>query len=486
MHIYKELFIGGRWTAPSGNDTIDVISPHNQETIGRVPAATEADVDAAVSAARSSFDAGVWSRKPVGERLATLQRLYELYERRVDDFAELQTGEMGAPITFSKTVTSVSPLFTLGAFLDVAQEMQWEELRPGVTGVDTIVRREPVGVVAAIVPWNAQQFTLMTKLAPALIAGCSIIIKPAPETPLDTNVLADLIHQAGVPRGVVSVLPAGREVGEYLVSHPGVDKVSFTGSTEAGRRIASICGQQLKRYSLELGGKSAAIILDDADLESTVAGLKFASLANNGQMCVAQTRILAPKSRYTEVVDAIGEMMSSLVVGDPFDPATEVGPLVAQRQQDRVNGYIRLGQEEGARLVMGGADTVVAGQGRGWYVQPTLFADVHNNMRIAREEIFGPVLSVIPYGDEEEAVNLANDSEYGLSGSVWTADNDRGIDIGRRVRTGTFSVNAGMMDLKAPFGGFKSSGIGRELGIEGLHSYIEYKSITPAPAPVEE
>jgi betaine-aldehyde dehydrogenase len=288
--------------------------------------------------------------------------------------------------------------------------------------------------------------------------------------------MADLLVQAGVPTGVVSVLPAGREVGEYLVRHPGIDKVAFTGSTAAGRRIGAICGEQLKRCSLELGGKSAAIILDDADLPSTIEGLKFASLMNNGQACVAQTRILASRDRYREVVDALGEMVGALQVGDPADPATEIGPLVAERQQERVEKYVALGQEEGARLVTGGNGRP-DGLEKGWYVRPTVFADVDNSMRIAREEIFGPVLTVIPFDDERDAVRIANDSEYGLAGSVWTGDVSRGLDIARRVRTGTYGVNQYTMDFIAPFGGYKASGIGREFGAEGLEEYVELKSI---------
>ena len=330
-------------------------------------------------------------------------------------------------------------------------------------------------------PWNAPQFTLMAKLAPALISGCSVIVKPSPETPLDSNLVAELTVESGIPEGIVSVLPAGREIGRYLVSHPGVDKVAFTGSTAAGREIAAVCGEQLKRCSLELGGKSAAIVLEDADLAATAAGLQFASLANSGQACVAQTRILAPRSRYDETVDAVATMMSAQVVGDPFDPRTDIGPMISQRQQQRVNGYIALGEREGARVVVGGTG-VVTHLDRGWYVQPTLFADVDNAMRIAREEIFGPVLAVIPYDDEDEAVRIANDSDYGLAGSVWTSDVEHGIDIGRRVRTGTFSVNQYWLDFNAPFGGFKASGIGREMGVEGLNAYVEYKSIAPAPA----
>jgi betaine-aldehyde dehydrogenase len=480
LHIYKELFVGGKWTPPSTSDTIEVISPHDLKLVGTVPAASEADVDAAVSAARSSFDSGIWCQRPVAERIAVMRRLHDLYASRLDEIIELQSLEIGSPITFSKSVTGPAPLMTLATFLDNAGRVPWEETRRGITGLDIIVRREAVGVVAIIVPWNAPQFTLMAKLAPALIAGCSVVIKPSPETPLDSNIVADLVAEAGVPPGVVSVLPAGREVGQYLVAHPKVDKVAFTGSTAAGRKIAAICGEQLKRCSLELGGKSAAIILEDADLTATAAGLQYASLANSGQACIAQTRILAPRSRYAETVDAIAEMMSAQVVGDPFDPGTDIGPMVSQRQQHRVNSYIELGTQEGARLVVGGA-RAPEGLDRGWYVRPTLFADVDNTMRIAREEIFGPVLVVIPYDDEEEAVRIANDSDYGLAGSVWTADVEHGIDIGRRVRTGTFSVNQYWLDLNAPFGGFKASGIGREMGIEGFNAYIEYKSIAPGP-----
>jgi len=318
----------------------------------------------------------------------------------------------------------------------------------------------------------------MSKLAPALVSGCTMVLKPAPETPLDAYLMAELLEEAGVPAGVVNIVPAGREVGEHLVRHPGIDKVAFTGSTAAGRTIASICGEQLKRCSLELGGKSAAIILDDADIGATMEGLKFASLMNNGQACVAQTRILASRSKYDEVVEALVATVGGMSVGDPNDPATEIGPLVAQRQQERVEKYIALGQEEGARVAIGG-NGMPAGIDKGWYVQPTVFADVTNDMRIAQEEIFGPVLAVIPYDDVDDAIRIANDSAYGLAGSVWTEDGDAGMDVARRVRTGTFGVNQYTMDFVAPFGGYKASGVGREFGKEGLEHYLELKTIVP-------
>jgi acyl-CoA reductase-like NAD-dependent aldehyde dehydrogenase len=307
------------------------------------------------------------------------------------------------------------------------------------------------------------------------------VVKPAPETPLDSLLFAELIEEAGLPPGLVSILPGDGKVGEALVNHPGVDRVSFTGSTAVGRRIASACGASLKKVSLELGGKSAAIVLDDADPGQVAQGVKVAGLMNNGQACVAQTRILVPMARRDEFLDALAAMVEGLVVGDPEDAATEIGPLVARRQQERVRSYIEDGRREGARLVVGGSDQP-PGLGCGWYVRPTLFADVDNRMKIAREEIFGPVLSVIPYRDDEDAVRIANDSEYGLSGSVWTADGERGLAVARRVRSGSFGVNQPYsMDPAAPFGGVKASGIGRELGREGLEAYVDLKAISGAP-----
>jgi aldehyde dehydrogenase (NAD+) len=476
VHDYDKLFIGGEWVEPAGTGTIDVISPHSEERVGRVPEGTPADVDKAVTAARHAFDEGDWPRLSPEERQQAVRRFADLYATKFDEMSTLITTEMGSPILFSQLAQVPVPWMMLDAFIKNAEKHPWEETRTGVLTPEVLVRREPVGVVGAIVPWNVPQFTTMSKLAPALLTGCTIVIKPSPETPLDGMLMAQLLEEAGIPKGVVSIIPAGREVGEHLVRHPGIDKIAFTGSTAAGKLIASICGEQLKRCSLELGGKSAAIILDDADLAHTVENLKMASLMNNGQACVAQTRIVAPRSRYGEVVDALGEMVSGLTVGDPLEMTTEVGPLVAERQQERVEKYIALGQEEGAKVVAGGSGRP-EGTEKGWYVRPTVFADVDNHMRIAQEEIFGPVLAVIPYDGVDDAVRIANDSEYGLAGSVWTADEDAGRDVARRVRTGTYGVNKYSMDFNAPFGGFKSSGVGREFGPEGIDEYVEFKTI---------
>jgi aldehyde dehydrogenase (NAD+) len=473
MRQHDKLFIGGEWVTPAGTGTIDVINPHTEEVVGRVPDGTAADVDRAVAAAREAFDHGPWPRMTFAERAAVVGRLAEIYAGRQGEIAALITEEMGSPITFSQLAQAPQPLGMLQYYAQLGATFEQEDVRPGVFGPVT-VRREPVGVVAAVVPWNVPQFVTMTKVAPALIAGCTIVLKPAPETPLDAYLLAEMAQEAGVPAGVLNIVPAGREVSEHLVSHPGVDKVAFTGSTAAGRRIASICGEQLKRVSLELGGKSAAIVLDDADLNASMGMLSLASLMNNGQACVAQTRILASRNRYDEVVEAVANMVTSQQVGDPADPATGIGPLVARRQQERVEGYIKAGIDEGAKVVVGGLDRP---HDRGWYVAPTVFANVTNDMRIAREEIFGPVLAVIPYEDEADAVRIANDSDYGLAGTVWTADPDHGMEVARQVRTGTYGVNCYMIETGAPFGGYKASGLGRELGPEGLNGYLEYKTI---------
>lgn len=475
-----ELFIGGRWSGASTEDRIEVVSPHTEEPVARVAGAGPADIDAAVAAARSAFDSGPWPRLDPTERITAVRKLAERYGERRGEMAETITSEIGAPISFAQRAQVGLPAMMMSAFCDLAETYPWSESRPGMYGTDIRIRREPVGVVAAIVPWNMPQFLIVTKLIPALLAGCTVVLKPAPESPLNALLLAEMIAEIGLPDGVVSVLPGDRPAGEYRVKHPDVDKVSFTGSTAAGKAVAAACAVDLRRVSLELGGKSAAIVLEDADPSAVAAGVRSASLSNSGQICNALTRILVPAARSADFTVALAAEMSKLVVGDPTDPATQVGPLVAQRQQERVRDYIRKGESEGARVVVGGAD-MPEGIERGWYVRPTLFADADNAMTIAREEIFGPVLTVIGYADEDEAVAIANDSDYGLAGSVWTGDTEHGLAVAERIRTGTFGVNQGYtMDPFAPFGGVKASGYGRELGREGIDGYTDTKSISVA------
>ncbi|UUN26633.1 aldehyde dehydrogenase [Streptomyces sp. FIT100] len=471
---HGELFIGGELVEPLGSDTIEVVSPHTEQVIGRVPHASRADVDRAVAAARGAFDDGPWPRMGLEERIEVVGRIKDAIAVRHEEIARSISSQNGSPYSWSVLAQALGAMMVWDAAITVARGFAYEERRDGVLG-PLLVRREPVGVVAAVVPWNVPQFTAASKLAPALLAGCTAVLKPSPESPLDAYILADIAKEAGLPEGVLSILPADREVSEYLVGHPGVDKVSFTGSVAAGRRVMEVAARNLTRVTLELGGKSAAVILPDADLEAAVQGIVPAAWMNNGQACVAQTRILVPRSRYDEIADAFAAAAGALVVGDPLDPATQVGPLVAKRQQQRNLDYIRIGQEEGAKILTGGGRP--AGLERGWYVEPTLFGGVDNAMRIAREEIFGPVICLLPYGDESEAAKIANDSEYGLSGSVWTADAEHGLDFARRVRTGTYNVNTFSLDMLGPFGGYKNSGLGREFGPEGFGAYLEHKMI---------
>ena len=472
---YDRFFIGGDWVAPEGSDTIEVVSPVTEEVVGRVPDGTEADIDKAVAVARRAFDHGEWPRTAPAERGEILRKVAAQITAEMGDMAALITEEMGAPITFSNMGQVLAPTMIFNYYADLAGTFAFDELRAGVLNPEVLVTKEPVGVVGAIAPWNVPLFIAVNKLVPALLAGCTVVLKPAPETPIDSLMLGQLFVEAGLPEGVLSVLPAEREVSEYLVTHPGIDKVSFTGSTAAGRRVGSLATERLKRISLELGGKSAAIVLDDVDLASTAYMMVMAGLMNSGQACVAQTRILAPRSRYAEVTEAIVENAKTFTVGDPLAETTQLGPLVAERQRDRVEGYIEKGKSEGARLVLDGSRP--AGLDVGWYVGPTVFADVDNTMTIAREEIFGPVLSVIPYDTEEEALAIANDSDFGLAGSVWTADVDHGFEIATKVRTGTYGINWYAFDMGSPFGGYKCSGIGREDGPEGLAAFCELKSI---------
>ncbi|QSE89853.1 aldehyde dehydrogenase [Rhodococcus pseudokoreensis] len=475
---HKELFIGGRWEAPSGNDVIEVVSPSSGEIVGRVPHASREDVDRSVTLARRAFDSGPWPRLPLEERLVVLERFAAALQTRIPQLAAVISSENGSAITWALASQAGAPATVCGLAVQTARAFAFEVRRAGLRN-EVIVRYEPVGVVAAVVPWNAPAFVSMNKLAPALAAGCAVVLKPSPETPLDAYILAEIAEEVGLPEGVLSVLPADREVSEYLVAHPGIDKVSFTGSVGAGKRIMEVAAANLTRVTLELGGKSAAIILDDADLDHAVSTIGAASWAlNNGQACVALTRVLAPRSRYDEIARRLTEAAKAAVVGDPEDPKTQVGPLVSRRQQQRVLDYIRIGREEGATLLTGGG--VPEGLEQGCYVRPTVFGDVDNSMRIAQEEIFGPVVCLIPYDDEEDAIRIANDSDYGLSGAVFTANSAHGIEVARRIRTGTLTVNGFATEPTAPFGGFKNSGIGRELGEEGLRSFLEAKSISIA------
>ncbi len=473
---FDKLFIGSEWRSPATTNTFTVRSPHDGSVVGTAPAASTADIDAAVAAARDAFDNGAWSQMSVEERIAPVERLTALFTERMDPLAEIITSENGSPITFSKLGQVGGPLMTLLTMPNQARAIQWEETRPGSIGAPFIVRREPVGVVGAITAWNVPVMLIIAKAVPALLMGCTVVVKPSPETPLDALYLAQMFDEAGFPPGVISILPGDGEAGAHLVAHKDVDKVTFTGSTAVGRAIGARCGQDLRRVTLELGGKSAAIVLDDARIDKTVAGLRFASFMNNGQACAAQTRVLAPRSRYAEFVDAFAASASEMPVGDPREDATEIGPVVTARQWERIQSYIEIGEQEGAKAVVGGAGKP-SGLDAGNYVRPTLFAEVDNRMRIAQEEIFGPVIVVIPYDDNHDAVRIANDSAYGLGGSVWTGDHDRGMGIARRVRTGSFGINQYGPDPASPFGGFKDSGIGREWGDEGLHDFLEIKSI---------
>ncbi|KPM52343.1 aldehyde dehydrogenase [Frankia sp. R43] len=476
----QHLFIGGAWVAPSTDRRIEMISPHSEEPIGHVAAASVADVDRAVGAARQAFDEGPWPRTDPAERVEAIRRLAARYGKRADELAALICAELGAPISFARRAQVALPGMMMTAFADIAAGYPWQEKRPGVYGQDVILRREPVGVVAAVVPWNMPQFLTVTKVIPALLAGCAVILKPAPESSLDALFFADLVEEIGLPAGVLNVVPADRDVSAYLVGHPGIDKVSFTGSSGAGRQVAAACAAQLTKVSLELGGKSAAIALADADPAAVALAVRYSGMGMAGQICNSLTRVVVPASRIDDHADALAATLSAIRVGDPADPATQMGPLVARRQQERVRGYIDTGIREGARLVTGGT-ALPDGVDRGWYVRPTVFSDVDNAMTIAQEEIFGPVVVVIPYHDENEAIRIANDSEYGLAGSVFTADVERGLAVAAQVRTGTFGVNQGYaMDPAAPFGGVKASGYGRELGREGLESYLDVKSISVA------
>lgn len=471
---YKELFIGGKWVPPASTKTITVISASTEDVIGHVPEGSPADIDLAVSAARTALASADWGGLTPPERGAALNRFADAVEKRAGAITEAVSAQNGMPITVAEQLESGFVVGMLRYYAALAGSQELEAPRPSPLGFTTLVRREPVGVIGAIVPWNFPVALSMMKIGPALAAGCTIVLKPSPETVLDCFLLAEAAEEAGLPAGVINWVPGGRELGAYLVSHPGIDKIAFTGSTTAGRQIAEICGKLLRPVSLELGGKSAAILLDDVRLDTYIQAIPSVSLLNNGQACFSCTRILAPRSRYAEIVEAVTAAVSSLTVGDALQRSTVIGPMASEIHRTRVESYIARGKAE-AKLTTGGGRP--AGQDHGWFVEPTVFANVSNSAVIAQEEIFGPVLSIIPYEAETEAIQLANASIYGLGGTVWSEDRERAAHVARQVQSGTVGVNGYLPDLNAPFGGIKASGLGRELGPESISAYQQFKSI---------
>lgn len=472
----QQLFIGGQWREPSTRQRLQLVNPATEQAFFEVAEAGIEDMNTAVSAARSAFDEGPWPRLKPAERAQYLRELGKALDKRIAALDSAWTLQIGVPVMFS-TGASAGAGMLLNYYADLAERYAFEDARPsgGYMSKAAIVVREPVGVVAAITPWNGPLMSMIMKLAPALAAGCTVICKPSPETPLEMFLLAEAAQEARLPAGVINLLPAGREVSDQLIRHEGVDKVAFTGSTQAGLHIASVCASRMARYTMELGGKSAAIVLDDFD--PAQLGPALAPLVTQlcGQVCINYSRVLVPRRRYASYVDSLASAMAQITVGDPLDKNTYMGPLAMKRQLDRVNGYIEQGVAEGARLATGGKRP--AHLESGYYLQPTVFSDATNDMTIAREEIFGPVTAVIPYDSEDEAVRLSNQSEYGLSGGVFTQDTDRAYAIARCIRTGHFTQNGREFDLSNPFGGFKKSGFGREGGPEGIEPYLETKTV---------
>ncbi|WP_158890857.1 aldehyde dehydrogenase [Amycolatopsis anabasis] len=477
MYEYPSLFIDGDWRTPSTPLRIAVRSAATEELLGHVAAGDEADIDHAVAAARRAFDdpAG-WASWTPKERADALERFAGELAARGEEIVRRVSSQNGMPVRVGKHTEGAVPATLVRYYAGLMANAAAEERRRSLVAGGTLVRRDPIGVVGAIVPWNFPQTLTFFKLAPALAAGCTVVLKPSSETVLDAMAVAEAAVAAGLPPGVLNIVPgSGRGAGAHLVAHPDVDKIAFTGSTAAGRSIAETCGRLLRPVTLELGGKSAAIILDDADLDAVLKQAFATSLLNQGQSCYITTRILAPRARYDEVVDAFTALASALRIGDPLDPTTAIGPLATQAQRDSVEAYLAKAVAEGGRITTGGRRP--AGFDRGWYLEPTIVTDVRNDHTIAREEIFGPVLAMIPHDGDDDAVRMANDTDYGLGGTVWTEDLDRGTAIARRVRTGTIGVNGYTMDPGAPFGGVKASGLGRELGPEGLTAYQQVKSI---------
>ena len=470
MKAYEKLYIDGAWVAPSGKDTLDVINSTTEEVMATIPAGDATDVDRAVKAAKAAFPA--WSQTSVQDRAKFLTRINEGLSARADEVANIVSEEVGMPKMLSTLIQVGLPQGSFAVNAQLVEGFQFEE-QVG----NSLVVREPVGVVGCITPWNYPLHQIAAKVAPALAAGCTVVVKPSEVAPVNAFILAEIIDEAGLPAGVFNLVSGvGPVVGEAIASHPDVDMVSFTGSTRAGKRVSELAAQTVKRVTLELGGKSANVILDDADFEKAVADGVGKCYLNSGQTCSALTRMLVPRSRLAEAEAIAVKTAETFATGDPFNPATRLGPLVSAVQRDRVRGYIKKGQEEGAKLLTGGAESP-EGLDKGFFVKPTVFSDVGRNMTIAQEEIFGPVLSILPYDTEEEAVEIANDTVYGLAGGVWSGDPERAKKVALQLRTGQVEVNGGGFNLMAPFGGYKQSGHGRELGKYGLEEYLEVKSL---------
>lgn len=470
-----ELFIGGAWVAPSTDRRIDVIAPATEEVYVRVAEAVEADVTRAIDAARDAFDNGPWPRLTPAERAGWLRRLADGIDARAADFALVWPNEMGVIFSMAQAMSG-GISYTYRNYAEIIERFPFIEEHATVTAAKLgLLVREPVGVVGAIVPWNAPAFLTALKVAPALAAGCTVVLKASPEAPGHALLLAEVAEAIGLPAGVLNVFTADRAAGEVLVRDPRVDKVSFTGSSVAGRHIASILGSRMARYTMELGGKSAALILDDYDIETAATALAKRAGDMTGQVCAALTRVAVTRSRHDALFDALNAAFGNVVVGDPFDPATRMGPLATARQRDRVEGYIAGARADGAVLGTGGGRP--AGLNRGFYIEPTVFGHVNPAARIAREEVFGPVLSVIAADDEADAVRIANDSVFGLNNAVFTNDVDRAYRVARELRSGTVGHNGMRVDFSIGFGGFKQSGVGREGGIEGLKPYLETKTV---------
>ncbi len=474
MFVRSNQFLGGRWVAAAGDAVLEVVSPTTEEVVGRVPVATPGEVDEAVAAARAAFDSGPWPRLSLDERAALLRKFVECLDAKRARAIDLQILEMGATRTFT-TVTMASVRPFLEAAVADAHRISARDVRDGAVG-KVLVLREPVGVTAAVTPWNAPVMVVLSKVLPSLLMGCPIVVKPAPESPLSCYVLAEAAVEAGLPPGVLSIVNGGVEVGAYLVGHPDVDLVTFTGSVGGGKAIAETCARLLRPVTLELGGKSAALVAEGVDMRPYLQSLVDSSLRNSGQMCISTNRVLVHSSQRDELVAQLREYVSTLKVGDPDDADTYFGPLCSQRQRDIVESFISAGIEDGAKLVHGGGRP--EGLEKGWFVEPTIFLDVRNDMRIAQEEIFGPVLSVISYSDEDEAIAIANDSRFGLGGTVFAPTTEHAIELASRIVTGTCAVNGGPPSGGGgPFGGRKESGLGRERSVEGLEFFLATKSV---------